>query len=173
VPRGDRSAPTRSRKHLALVLLACTIGALGMLRVVRQPGDLLPRELRAGAALSNQLSFLVRRAGGAEKDTLDVVFVARSCPACRALVASLAAGDRSPVAASVTFVTDVSWPELDRLRSSQVHVVEDSGANARSLGVRATPTVLVVTSDGRSVLGSGVGLQFVSERFRAPISPNP
>lgn len=93
---------------------------------------------------------------------IDVVFVARGCPACRELVAELLAAHTRPRAGhGLVFLTDERWAALDSLAAPNVRVRTGAKPAARAIGVRATPTLVVFDRATLATLDIEVGVSAV------------
>lgn len=68
---------------------------------------------------------------------------------------------------AVLFVTDEVWPDLQRLAGYADIIAEHGGRTAVQLGIRATPTLVVLAIPQRRVTAIEVGTEAVRARLSA------
>jgi hypothetical protein len=146
---------------LGLAVAATTLVAAGRHR------DTTPANVSVGGPVPEVLG--ERTAIPGDTGVVDAVFVARDCSACGLLMADLRAIGLTPRAGHrVVFLTDRRWPALDSVAGRRWRVVTGAGSLARSIGLRATPTLIAFAPGGRRVLGVRVGVSTVLAALAAP-----
>lgn len=151
-------------KLIATLALAGVFGVI--LATARKRDDLLPNQARVGANISAPFARLADSSRDLEKRAIDVIFVAKDCGACRSLVDRLTRIKGVPTPGNrVVFVTDQVWPGLASLGGERTRIIAHDTALARSVRVRATPTLVAFNPRSRHISFVAVGIDAVADRF--------
>jgi hypothetical protein len=163
---GGSPRPVSSRRPAAIGAAGAIAGVLLLLYIGRGERPAPPANLHVGERPPEALAAVIGADQSDAITSVDVVFVAERCLACRTLVGSLArTGRRPPGTRRVVFVTDRAWPELQRLASDRVQVLADTGRLGQTIGLRATPTLVALNVATDRIDRIGIGVMAAADRF--------